>query len=149
MTAAATEAAPVAADTPAPATAGEKGAPFGQAALKVQVAQLSELVQTLATALGRLTEGVSRQGQELSEVRSQLGRLALAMGRQDLLTPPATVEQLREGYRAGRSLLVLKDCTVTGGFRFIAGTKVEARQYDLERMANLVEQGHLAVAVVE
>lgn len=138
----AAEAAPAA--SPAP----EKAPPFGQNALKVQVAQLVEHVQRQEKALAELTAIVGQQGQELSEARSQLSRLALAMGRQDLLTPPATIEQLHDAYKAGRSLLVLKDCNIPGQ-RFIAGTKIEARQYDLEKMATLIEQRHLAVAVVD
>ena len=44
------------------------------------------------------------------------------------------------------SLILL--ITGSAGMRFTAGTRIEARQYPLDRLIELIETGRLSVAVV-
>lgn len=103
-------------------------------------------VQDLETKFAQMATMVEAQALQLERQDLLIGRLAEALGRRDLLTPPATVEQLRAAYKAGRSLLILKDCK-SHGLNFSNGTKVEARQFQLEDMVELLERGLLAVAI--
>lgn len=104
----------------------------------------------LRAEVARLAPIVESQAKDIEELRSQLARLASSMGRSDILTPPATVEQLRAAHKAGAFLLVLRELLITGsaGMRFTAGTRIEARQYPLDRLIELIETGRLSVAVV-
>lgn len=106
----------------------------GPGAFRARIEELEDLVKT--------------QGQTLARQDILLRRLADAMGRRDLLAPPATVEQLRAAHKAGQSVLVLKDCK-SHGLDLRNGTKVEIRQFPLEDIIELVERGLLAVAVSE
>lgn len=145
------EAPAVTAPAPSPSAEPEVVAPpvkpaFGGAS-KADVAALRGEVARLSQASAALVESYDRQ---LEELRGQLARLASSMGRSDILTPPATVEQLRAAHKAGAFLLVLRDLAIAGsaGMRFTAGTKIEARQYPLDRLIELIETGRLSVAVV-
>lgn len=114
--------------------------------LKVQVAALTERCDAQAERMSGLTTVVNAQTVELGELRSLIGRLATSLGRADILTPPATTEQLRVAYKQGAMLVVLKDCKVPG-MNFVADTKIEARQFPLERLIELIEMGKLALAI--
>jgi hypothetical protein len=148
---AAVDGAPVA-DAPAPSPSVEievkpEPAKFGgPGALRAEVARLT----LLAADVPALRALVEEQGKAIAELQAQLARLAASMGRSDILTPPATVEQLRAAHKRGAQLLVLRDLAITGsaGIKFVAGTKVEARQYPLDRLIELLETGRLSVAVV-
>ena len=117
--------------------------------IKAQVLQLLEQNARQADQIAAMQDAQAKQETDLAELRSQLGRLAGSLGRSDVMTPAATVEQLKAAYTAGQHLHVLKDCKMPGGVNFIAGTKIEARQYPLERLLELVERGQLAVSVVK
>ena len=115
-------------------------------ALRIEVAELKAQV----AARHDLNGTIEAQAQMIADLRAQLGRLAASMGRSDILTTPATVDQLRAAHGAGHMLLVLRDLAIAGppAVRFTAGAKVEARQYALDRLIELVEAGKLHVAVV-
>lgn len=117
--------------------------------IKAQVLQLLEQNARQTDQIAAMQDAQAKQETDLAELRSQLGRLAGSLGRSDVMTPAATVEQLKAAYTAGQHLHVLKDCKMPGGVNFIAGTKIEARQYPLERLLELVERGQLAVSVVK
>lgn len=130
-----------------PGKLGGAGALRGEVELlRIEVAELKAQV----AARHDLNGTIEAQGQMIAELRGQLGRLAASMGRSDILTTPATVDQLRAAHAAGNMLLVLRDLAIAGppAVRFTAGAKIEARQYALDRLIELVEGGKLHVAVV-
>jgi hypothetical protein len=143
-----------AADAPAPAPSVEPEAkkPIvgGPGAARAEVARMAPIVARLELEVASLQGTVARQAQQLADLNSQIARLAAAVGRGDLLTPSATVEQIKAAHAQGKQLLVLKTCHQTGsnGVHFIASTRIEPRQFHLDRIIELVDSGEVAFALV-
>lgn len=121
-------------------------APFGVNAIRVSVAELKDIVGKQGAEISALRENLGTALGQVEELRAQLGRLAAAVGRGDVMTPPLTPEQLRKAHAQGQRLVSLKECTLPN-LRFAAGFVFEARQYPLDRMVELIEQGLGAFAI--
>ncbi len=84
---------------------------------------------------------------ELAEIRGVLGRIGTALNRQDLLTPPATAEQVRAALKVGCTLLVLQAYKAMG-VAFEAGRKLESNAFEHRSIIDGVASGKLLVSIV-
>jgi len=158
------EAAPV---EPALVTMADVDAAIGKAfaeATKRSAAQ----VETLRAHMGQLREGFmasleqvaarvdslhagaatpASMAGELDAIRAILGRIGKALNRQDLLTPPASAEQVEAVLKAGCTLQVLQPYKAMG-IAFEAGRRLESTAFDHRSILDGVRSGRLLVSIV-
>lgn len=85
---------------------------------------------------------------ELDAIRAILGRIGKALNRQDLLTPPASAEQVEAALKAGCTLQVLQPYKAMG-IAFEAGRRLESTAFDHRSILDGVRSGRLLVSIVK
>jgi hypothetical protein len=85
---------------------------------------------------------------ELEDIRHTVNRTADGLGRNDLIIPPATYEEVAALYTAGGGAVkVLQDCSMPG-FVKKAGTVLETQTFPRATLVDGVRSGKLKVAII-
>lgn len=99
-------------------------------------------------ALALVLERLDALEREVAELRAVQGRTAEALGRRDLLAPPASYEQVQAALAAGAELLVLRDYKA-GPLNIKAMTRLHGSSIDHGKILAGVASGGLCVSIVQ
>jgi hypothetical protein len=113
-------------------------------------AEISSKLEALGHGLASVEARLARtpHASEVAEIRAGLGRLVGALGRNDIVTPPATVDQLIEALKQNPKVKILGDYK-TIGVDLKAGRVLDTQAYNHGALIDGVRCGKLRLSILE
>lgn len=116
-----------------------------QTALVASIGDLCDRVETIEQRLGGEEFGGLKA--QVSEVKAGLMRVVQALGRTDIVTPPATVEQLVAALKSNPRVKILGDYK-TIGVDLKAGRELDTQAFNHQALIDGVRCGKLRLSIL-